>query len=217
MHWEKHDDLAIFPINSFRNSFWKSEASNALWPAIAKILKVERLAKKSCISDDGFRSPNVELLLGDNVWASRKENDIYYTWNITKSMFSVGNITEKQRISRFDCHGQTIVDLFAGIGYFTLTYLIHAKANHVFACEWNPHAVEALRRNLARNNIQDKCTVLEGDNRKVCPKNVADHVNLGLIPSRQVHFRICTLKFNQLLKLFKENLKSSFAIAKNRK
>ena len=44
-------------------------------------------------------------------------------------MFSVGNITEKQRVGKFNCKGQTIVDLFAGIGYFTLSYLIHAQGN----------------------------------------------------------------------------------------
>ena len=53
-------------------------------------------------------------------------------------MFSWGNITEKLRIAQFDCSGETIVDLFAGIGYFTLVYLVHANAKHVIACEWNP-------------------------------------------------------------------------------
>lgn len=56
---------------------------------------------------------------------------------------------------------------FPGIGYFTLPYLIHAKADHVFACEWNPDAVSALRNNLKVNGVFEKCTVLEGDNRKV--------------------------------------------------
>lgn len=40
------------------------------------------------------------------------------------------------------------MDLFAGIGYFTLPYLVHASAMHVHACEWNPAAVEALKKNL---------------------------------------------------------------------
>ncbi len=43
---------------------------------------------------------------------------------------------------------QVVVDLFAGIGYFTLPYLVHAGAAHVHACEWNPAAVEALRKNV---------------------------------------------------------------------
>ena len=54
------------------------------WYQLAKTLKVERLAKKSIITNDDFRSPNVEMLLGENVWVTRKENNIQYTWNITK-------------------------------------------------------------------------------------------------------------------------------------
>ena len=57
--------------------------------------------------------------------------------------------------------------LFAGIGYFTLPYLVHAGAGHVHACEWNPDAVEALTRNLQLNGVADRCTVHAGDNRNV--------------------------------------------------
>jgi tRNA G37 N-methylase Trm5 len=73
----------------------------------------------------------------------------------------------------------------SSIGYFTLPYLVKAGAAHVYACEWNPHAVEALRRNIVINSVADRCTVLEGDNAKVAPRNVADRVNLGLIPSSE--------------------------------
>ncbi len=54
-----------------------------------------------------------------------------------------------------------------GIGYFTLVYLVHAKAKRVIACEWNPDSVEALKNNLILNNCSDRCEVLLGDNRKV--------------------------------------------------
>jgi len=60
-----------------------------------------------------------------------------------------------------------LIVVTAGIGYFTLPYLVHAGAAHVYACEWNPDAVEALRRNLAMNDISHRCTVLVGDNRQV--------------------------------------------------
>ncbi|CAB4058856.1 TRM12 [Lepeophtheirus salmonis] len=72
---------------------------------------------------------------------------------------SAGNITEKLRISHFDCSNEVVVDLFAGIGYFSLPYLVKAKAKFLHACEWNPGAV--------------------------CPEDVADRVNLGLIPSSE--------------------------------
>ena len=40
----------------------------------------------------------------------------------------------------------------------------------VYACEWNPHAIEALRRNLEANGVASRCVVLEGDNRATAPK-----------------------------------------------
>lgn len=54
-----------------------------------------------------------------------------------------------------------------GIGYFTLPYLVHAKAAHVHACEWNPYAVKALQRNLQINGVSDRCTIHQGDNGQV--------------------------------------------------
>ena len=78
-------------------------------------------------------------------------------------MFSRGNITEKLWIGSLDCSGETVVDLFAGIGYFTLPYLVHAGARVVHACEWNPDAVEALKRGLAENGVAERCTIHFGD------------------------------------------------------
>lgn len=96
-----------------------------------------------------------------------------------------------------------------GIGYFTLPYLVHAAAAFAHACEWNGHAVEALRRNLALNGVQDRCHIHHGDSRQVSGaarpwtphpcvasplsslsfqlelRDVADRVNLGLIPSSE--------------------------------
>jgi tRNA G37 N-methylase Trm5 len=54
-----------------------------------------------------------------------------------------------------------------GIGYFTLPYLVHSRAKRVYACEWNPHAADALRRNLVLNKVDQRCIVLEGDNAEV--------------------------------------------------
>ena len=108
-------------------------------------------------------------------------------------MFSIGNITEKLRIASFNCSSEVVVDLFAGIGYFVLPYLIHAKAKHVHACEINPDSVEALKVNLKSNGVEERCTVHFGDNRLQCPTDVADRVNLGLIPSSELSWETACL------------------------
>ncbi|XP_061643115.1 tRNA wybutosine-synthesizing protein 2 homolog [Phyllopteryx taeniolatus] len=182
--FQRHGDLVLLGHNCFSLPLWK-KMDQRLWRAVAKGLGAKRLAKMSRISSDGFRSPRVTVLLGERSWVKHVDNGITYEFDVTKCMFSAGNITEKLRVAGFDCRGETVVDLYAGIGYFTLPYLVHANAAHVHACEWNPHAVEALRKNLAANRVQGRCTVHPGDNRQVQLCNVADRVNLGLIPSSE--------------------------------
>ncbi|XP_064603269.1 tRNA wybutosine-synthesizing protein 2 homolog [Liolophura sinensis] len=183
-HWQIHGDLILLPSGAFPESKWPDTGSQ-LWNIVAKALGCQRVARKHAIASDGFRSPQVDLLLGDSAWVEHIDNGIKYSYDMTQCMFSCGNVTEKMRVAQFDCRGETVVDLYAGIGYFTLPFLVHAHAQMVHACEWNPAAAESLRRNLALNGVTEKCVVHEGDNRKICPKGIADRVNLGLIPSSE--------------------------------
>ncbi|KAF3694064.1 tRNA wybutosine-synthesizing protein 2 -like protein [Channa argus] len=182
--FQRHEDLVLLGDSCFSKPLWKKMDRN-LWSAVAKGLKAKRLAKISRISNNGFRSPVVTMLLGEHSWVNHVDNGIKYQFDVTKCMFSPGNVTEKLRLAGFDCRGETVVDLYAGIGYFTLPYLVHAKASHVHACEWNPDSVEALQRNLKANRVSDRCTIHLGDNRQLKLSDIADRVNLGLIPSSE--------------------------------
>lgn len=181
--WEKHGNLVLLPESCFTMEIWQKIDENDLWSKVAKHFGVARIAKKGRICSDGHRTPQVDMLLGIDTWVCHIDNKIRYCYDITKCMFSAGNITEKIRMAQLVCSEEVIVDMFAGIGYFTLPLLVHAKAKHVHACEWNPHAVEALKRNIQENKVNKRCTVYEGDNRKVCPRGVADRIVMGLIPS----------------------------------
>ncbi|NWZ19582.1 TYW2 protein, partial [Asarcornis scutulata] len=207
--WQRHGDLVLLSEDSFSAALWTklgkgskacsrgcgSElpglsqhgcvAGPALWETVASALGAQRLARRGRVLPGGMRSPSVTLLLGQDGWVEHVDNGIRYTFDVTKCMFSPGNITEKLRVASLPCAGEVLVDLYAGIGYFTLPYLVHAAAAFVHACEWNHHAVEALRRNLALNGVQDRCHIHHGDNRQLQLQDVADRVNLGLIPSSE--------------------------------
>ncbi|XP_007569739.1 tRNA wybutosine-synthesizing protein 2 homolog [Poecilia formosa] len=182
--FQRHGDLVLLADSCFTLPIW-NKIGDQLWSAVTKELRAKRLAKMSRISRDGFRSPVVTMLLGDNSWVKHVDNGISYEFDVTRCMFSAGNITEKLRVAGFDCRGETVVDLYAGIGYFTLPYLVHARASHVHACEWNPDAVAALQKNLEVNGVPERCTIHPGDNRQVQLCNIADRVNLGLIPTSE--------------------------------
>ncbi|KAM6214709.1 tRNA wybutosine-synthesizing protein 2 homolog [Rhynchocyon petersi] len=182
--WQRHGNLLLLNEDCFQAKQWKN-LEPELWETVASALGVQRLARRGRVSPDGTRTPVVTLLLGDHGWVEHVDNGIRYTFDVTRCMFSCGNITEKLRVASLPCAGEVLVDLYAGIGYFTLPFLVHAGAAFVHACEWNPHAVAALRTNLEINGVADRCQIHFGDNRKLTLSNIADRVNLGLIPSSE--------------------------------
>ncbi|XP_027746223.1 tRNA wybutosine-synthesizing protein 2 homolog isoform X2 [Empidonax traillii] len=182
--WQRHGDLVLLSEDSFKAALWES-LGPALWETVASALGARRVARQGRVLPDGMRTPSVTLLLGQDGWVEHVDNGIRYTFDVTKCMFSPGNITEKLRVASLPCSGEVVVDLYAGIGYFTLPFLVHAGAAFVHACEWNVHAVEALRRALALNGVQDRCRIHHGDSRQLELRDTADRVNLGLIPSSE--------------------------------
>ncbi|KAF0908774.1 hypothetical protein E2562_028589 [Oryza meyeriana var. granulata] len=182
--WETLGDITVLPKTCFKDPLWESVRED-LWPLIAKSLGAQRLARQGKIAPNGTRDSTLELLVGNNGWLTHHENGICYSLDATKCMFSSGNRSEKLRMGKLDCRDEVVVDLFAGIGYFVLPFLVKANAKLVYACEWNPHALEALRRNVMDNHVADRCIILEGDNRMTAPKGIADRVCLGLLPSSE--------------------------------
>lgn len=47
-----------------------------LWVQVVSSLGVKRVAKQGRIQDDGWRTPNVTLLLGDDGWVEHVDNGI---------------------------------------------------------------------------------------------------------------------------------------------
>lgn len=182
--WERHGDLVLLPATTFTSPEWEHiTPCDQLWRCVTTALGATRLARQARIDPGLLRQSQVELLWGTDGWVCHVDNHIQYWFDVTRCMFSAGNITEKMRLARLPCAEQVIVDLYAGIGYFTLPYLVHAGAALVYACEWNPDAVLALRRNCEANGVTARCVILQGDNAEVAPTDIADRVNLGLIPS----------------------------------
>ena len=106
---------------------------------------------------------------------------------MTRCMFSSGNVNERRRMGEVTQEEEVLVDLYAGIGYYTLPALVHGGASLVHACEWNPEAIEALNWGLESNGVEERCVVHEGDSRVTSQllEGVADRAFLGLLPSSE--------------------------------
>ncbi|KDO23949.1 hypothetical protein SPRG_10645 [Saprolegnia parasitica CBS 223.65] len=188
-------DILVLPKNTCMEPAWTDQT---LWLAVADAVPtIRRVARNADIDPNDRRQSRVSLLFvhpalapspNGQGWVEVRENGLTYGWDIEKVMFSSGNVTEKARMARIGCANEVIVDLYAGIGYYVVPFLVHGKAAYVHALEWNPDSVACLKHNLARNGVSDRCSVYLGDNRLTGPTlgAIADRVNLGLLPSSEL-------------------------------
>jgi len=132
-----------------------------------------------------LRKPKVEWLAGEkNTLTKVKENYCEFIVDISKVMFSKGNQEEKRRIVSEIKKPEQVLDMFSGIGYFTIPIAKLTPAK-VWAIELNPDAIELLKQNILLNKLAEKIIVIQGDCKIEAPKlgKKFDRVILGYFPN----------------------------------
>eukprot|EP00596_Hydrurales_sp_CCMP1899_P002322 CAMPEP_0119039050 /NCGR_PEP_ID=MMETSP1177-20130426/8350_1 /TAXON_ID=2985 /ORGANISM="Ochromonas sp, Strain CCMP1899" /LENGTH=281 /DNA_ID=CAMNT_0007002461 /DNA_START=2709 /DNA_END=3551 /DNA_ORIENTATION=- len=198
--YELVGNVLMIPEDSMKGADWEALLSSGnsvrIWTGLAACFGVSKVARKARVDGGPKRESNVMLLLpplgqpvetgpGSAGWVEVFENNISYGFDVTRVMFCSGNCTERIRMSKEKVEGEVIVDLYVGVGYYTIPFLLYGKAEHVHACEWNPNSLLALGINLKKAGVGDRCTVYPGDNNdaKAALSCIADRVCLGLLPS----------------------------------
>jgi tRNA wybutosine-synthesizing protein 2 len=138
-----------------------------------------------------YREPVVEVISGDSMTETiHTENGVRFKMDPQKIMFSSGNMAERKRMATISNSRETVVDLFAGIGYFTLPIAVYSNPKKIFACEINPIAYRYLCANAVLNHVTNIIEPLWGDNRKTAPKDCADRVILGYLQKSQLFLTV---------------------------
>jgi len=141
---------------------------------IKTVLKIERIKGKT-------RKPEVKILAGEETETIHKENKCLFKLDAANIMWSKGNTYERMRIPKLIKDGETIVDMFAGIGYFSIPIAVHANPKKVYAIEINPTAYQYLKENIKLNKVQDKIKPILGDSKIIAPKLNADRILMGYV------------------------------------
>jgi tRNA wybutosine-synthesizing protein 2 len=131
-----------------------------------------------------FRKPDVQWLAGEkNTFTKVRENGCDFVMDISHVMFSKGNQQEKRRIVQQITGKENVLDMFVGIGYFTipLAKLTPAK---VWAIDLSKGCIEFLKQNLKLNKVEDKVTVIQGDSNieALAIGKKFDRVHMGYFP-----------------------------------
>ena len=108
-----------------------------------------------------------------------RENGLRYRVDLEGAYFTPRLGTERQRIARQVSPGDVVLDMFAGVGPFSL--LLAKKGAEVIAVDKNPVAVKYLRENALLNKIKN-IEIIEGDAAEIARRfeGQADHVIMNL-------------------------------------
>ncbi|WNY27049.1 class I SAM-dependent methyltransferase family protein [Methanolapillus ohkumae] len=114
------------------------------------------------------------------------ENKCKFKLDAAKIMFSKGNLEEKRRISTL-CAGETVVDMFAGIGYFSIPIAVYSRPARVISIELNPISYHYLCENIRLNKVENIVEPVLGDCALVTPKEIADRVLMGYVGTTHLY------------------------------
>ena len=114
--------------------------------------------------DNTFRFFKMELLAGeDNMVTTVQENGCTFTFDFSKVYWNSRLHTEHDRVVNMFKKGETVVDVFAGVGPFAIPAC--RRGCIVYANDLNPYSYEALVENAKKNRLEANLHTFNMDGR----------------------------------------------------
>lgn len=161
-----------------KESYMRSKRKRNL-SLIAKVLNVDSIYVDHGISDDPMRLPRLSLIFGKGGITVHKENGVLFTLDPSKTMFSPGNVNIRgASVPENLVHG-IVLDMFAGIGYFSLPLAKKNPDLKVYVAEINPISFAYLERNIKTNGLSRSVIPFNRDCRLAFSDIIADIIIMG--------------------------------------
>ena len=179
--WKKIGDILIADFSNLGKNDIGEVAS-----VYGEILRAKTVLQKNKINGELRKPKTTEILFGKDTETEITEYGIKYRLDLSKVMWSPGNtgwrsiLEGPERVGnfyKFD-NPKTIIDYFAGIGYFTIQLAKSYPDANIISIDKNPESIKFLEENLKINDVTN-VKVVNDDCRNIERK--ADVIHLGYI------------------------------------
>lgn len=177
--WQILGDIIIVTLNEKLEHHKESigQALLTLYPKCKTVLLDRGISGQ-------MREPLRDIISGNGTVTIHKENGCLFKLDAKRVMFSKGNLAEKKRIGKLG-KNETVVDMFAGIGYFSIPMAVHSKPKKIISIEINPVSFGFLKKNIILNSVEDIIEPIAGDCARVTPHSIADRVIMGYLDGHE--------------------------------
>ncbi len=153
--------------------------------------KVRTVLAKSGAVDGVYRLRSYEVIGGvSSMETVHRENGCKFFLDLSKVYFSPRLSYEHLRVASQVKERETVIDMFAGVGPFSVLAAKLCKKVKIYAVDVNPEAVKYLEKNVFANRVSGKVTPILGDVRKIVGekmRGIADRVIMNL-PERSLEY-----------------------------
>jgi tRNA (guanine37-N1)-methyltransferase len=174
----------------------KTPANPADAEAIAKQLMAVHKGVKTVLSQTSpvkgdHRVRELTLLAGENrTTAKYKEAGCIFSVDVEKCYFSPRLKHERLRIAAQVSPNETVVNMFAGVGCFSIIIAKKVPQTKVYSIDINPTAYKFMQENIRLNRVFGRVYPILGDSQEIVQaqlQGVADRV-LMLLPEKALEY-----------------------------
>ncbi|MFB0567635.1 MAG: class I SAM-dependent methyltransferase family protein [Candidatus Bathyarchaeia archaeon] len=137
----------------------------------------------SPVSGD-FRLRKLEWVAGERRTETiHREHGCVFKVDLERCYFSPRLSYEGIRITRLVQLGEVIVNMFAGVGCFSIIIARRSEAEKIYSIDINPFAVQYMRENIKLNKVEERVAPIQQDAKKAIEeglRNIADRVLMPL-------------------------------------
>lgn len=143
-----------------------------------------------------FRTRNLEVLAGeDRTETEYKEFGCRFIVDVANAFFSPRLSNERERIANLIQDGETMVNMFAGVGMFSIM-AAKKKRCTVYSIDINPIATKLCEKNIELNKLAGKVVSINGDASKIIEEQLQGKGDrtLMLLPEKSDEFLESAIK-----------------------
>ena len=130
-----------------------------------------------------FRLRSLAHVAGENrTHTFHKESGCFFAVDVEKCYFSPKLSGERTRIAYLIQPGETVVNMFAGVGCFSVLIAKRQPTAKVYSVDINPTAVDFMRENVRLNRVYGKVIPLLGDAKEIIQNRLLHCADRVLMP-----------------------------------
>ena len=172
-------DIAIIkPTPGFQGN-----AAEIAGKIVAANRRVRTVLRQATPVSGEYRTRVLEWVLGEKKTETvHREHGCQFKVDLAKVYFSPRLLYERIRVARKVAPNETVINMFAGVGCFSIIIAKYSQASKVFSIDINPEAARYMLENIYLNRVAGRVSTILGDSRAITELHLRGRADRVLMP-----------------------------------